>query len=356
MNELACKFVQRYADFTLRFEVELKLGNLGIFGPSGSGKTTILECLTGLVTPVEGRIRFGGDTWFDSDGGIDRPTHQRDVGYLMQEAPLFPHRTVEENIFYGANTDQRSLADRAIKILEIGDLLNRSPRTLSGGERRRVALAQVLASNSRLLLLDEPLIGLNETLRKKTLPAIRRVIEELNLSTIVVSHRPEIIRALADTIVPLRNGRGGEVYSTRDFFRSERLREEDVLGDTNYFEVEVVGRDDSGLLETRTNKGLAFRLLGGEALQSGDRAIVSFSVREPILGNANYRELSPRNHWTGQIKTIKANGESHLVSLEVNGEVLRARVTKETVEQLGLSPGKSVGVLLKTHSLDVQPV
>jgi molybdate transport system ATP-binding protein len=156
-----------------------------LVGASGAGKTSVLHMIAGLLRPDEGRVTIAGETLFDSHGGIDRPPHRRGAGYVFQEPRLFPHRSVRANLRFGARgADVMSTARQ----LDIADLLDRWPRSLSGGEARRVAIARVLLSRPRFLLLDEPLSSLDPVRREAATRLIERVRDETRLPILMVTH------------------------------------------------------------------------------------------------------------------------------------------------------------------------
>jgi molybdate transport system ATP-binding protein len=157
-----------------------------LFGPSGAGKTSVLSMIAGLARPHAGHIRVGGRTLFDARRAIDVAVERRRAGYVFQEARLFPHMSVRRNLLYGA-PDDRALA-RTAAMLDIGGLLDRWPRTLSGGEARRVAIARALLSDAAFLLLDEPTASLDAARREEVLRAIERVRDEVGLPILMVTH------------------------------------------------------------------------------------------------------------------------------------------------------------------------
>lgn len=181
---------------------------LALFGDSGVGKSTVLNAIAGLLRPQTGRIVLDGRALYDSGQGIDVSASQRRVGYVFQDGRLFPHLSVRSNLFYGAHargtgTDE---ASRLIELLDLGPLLRRRPATLSGGERQRVAVGRALLSSPRILLLDEPLTGLHREARAQVLNYLRRLKQEWRIATLVVSHQPEEVAALADDVVLMRAG------------------------------------------------------------------------------------------------------------------------------------------------------
>ena len=188
---------------------------LGLFGPSGAGKSSLLEALAGLRPGARGRIEVGGRTWLDSRRGFSLPPEERGVGYVPQELALFPHRDVLAHLRFGAGRARRLAAsarrlapERVLELLELGALADRPVTALSGGERQRVALGRALCSGPELLLLDEPLASLDLALRRRILPYLLRVRDELGIPTVHVSHEPSEPALLCREVCMLSRGRG----------------------------------------------------------------------------------------------------------------------------------------------------
>ena len=178
-----------------------------LVGVSGAGKSTILNCISGLLKPDEGRIVIAGEVLFDAALGINLPPEQRRAGYVFQDARLFPHLKVSANLAYGeklAKADDRWIASqRVVELLEIGDLLDRLPATLSGGEVRRVAIGRALLAAPRFLLLDEPMASLDAGRAENIVRLIENIRDELGLPTLLVSHDAGEVERLAGRIVRL---------------------------------------------------------------------------------------------------------------------------------------------------------
>ena len=193
--------------FSLKAAFHLEAGAAALFGPSGAGKTTILDTIAGLRTPRRGSIAIGGRVLFSSETHVNLPPHQRHIGYVPQDVALFPHMDVRRNLLYGthAATAAPDLT-RVVSMLEIDRLINRRVTDLSGGERQRVALGRALMSAPSLLLLDEPLAAVDVALRRRILPYLRRVRDELWIPILYVSHDREEIDELADHVVHIANG------------------------------------------------------------------------------------------------------------------------------------------------------
>jgi molybdate transport system ATP-binding protein len=225
----------------LAFDVDLEQGSfrlaladdaevevLGLFGPSGSGKTSLLEVIAGLRTPARGRVAVGGRTLLDTARRHDVPPHRRRVGYVPQDGALFPHLDVRRNVMYGAGRPgsasldvahvipeaaERRLAtaesrrDQVSATLEIAPLMNRSVRELSGGERQRVAIARALMSSPRILLLDEPMTGLDRDRKERVLPYLLRIRRDLHVPMVYVTHDARELGEIADRVLRLENGK-----------------------------------------------------------------------------------------------------------------------------------------------------
>ena len=178
-----------------------------LFGPSGAGKTTILDAIAGLRTPSAGTIDVRGRTIFSAASRIDLPPHDRHVGYVTQDVALFPHMNVRRNVLYGRRDGQKLALATVASMLEIEGLLDRSVPQLSGGERQRVALARALMSAPELLLLDEPLAAVDVERRRRILPYVERVRDELGVPIVYVTHDADEVSRIADRVLVLDKGR-----------------------------------------------------------------------------------------------------------------------------------------------------
>jgi molybdate transport system ATP-binding protein len=200
-------FVLHQGAFTLELRERLDGGITALFGPSGSGKTTTLDAIAGLRRPASGRIALDEHVVFDASRAIDLPPHLRRVGYVAQDPALFPHMNVRRNVLYGRRPGQKLELDVVARMLEVGELLERRVPDLSGGERQRVALARALMSAPDVLLLDEPLAAVDVERRRRILPYLLRVRDELGVPVIYVSHDRSEVDQLADRIIVLEEGR-----------------------------------------------------------------------------------------------------------------------------------------------------
>ncbi len=182
-------------------------GLTALFGPSGAGKTSVLHAIAGLVRPEQGRIAVAGNVLFDHAGGVDLAPETRACGYVFQDSRLFPHLSVSQNLLYGwhlASEERRWMEPgEAIAFLGIAHLLDRRPRTLSGGEAQRVAIGRALLAGPRFLLMDEPLASLDAARREEIMRVIERVRDELRLPILYVSHDRTEVERLADRVVEM---------------------------------------------------------------------------------------------------------------------------------------------------------
>jgi molybdate transport system ATP-binding protein len=210
------------APFTLEVEAACAAPVTALFGPSGSGKTSILEVIAGLRRPVAGRITLGGTVLLDVAAGIALKPQQRAIGYVPQEGALFPHLNVRENLLYGHQPQSPPhpglTFGHVTEVLEIGPLADRRTASLSGGEKQRVALGRALLRAPRLLLLDEPLAGLDLALKERLLPYLRRVRDEFAIPMIYVTHSPDEAVALCQEVLVLERGRIARQGPTGEVF------------------------------------------------------------------------------------------------------------------------------------------
>ena len=202
---------QRIGRFALDVKFSVDAPVVGLFGPSGSGKTSVVNAIAGVQRPDRGTIRVNGEVLFDSVKRIDvRPEHRR-VGYVFQDALLFPHLDVSANLTYGQRlraSSQRVIhEDHVVELLGLAALLDRRPRTLSGGERQRVSIGRALLAQPRILLMDEPLASLDQARKLEILDYIERLRDDLHIPIVYVSHSAEEVKRLADAVVLLSQGR-----------------------------------------------------------------------------------------------------------------------------------------------------
>jgi molybdate transport system ATP-binding protein len=203
--------VKKLGEFTLEAAFTSEGRVTGLFGASGAGKTSLINMIAGLVRPDRGTIALDGETLDDSAAGLHIPPYRRRIGYVFQDARLFPHLDVRQNLDYGRRMNRLdqdpAQQKRVIDLLDIGALLNRRPGRLSGGERQRVAFGRALLSKPKLLLLDEPLGALDEERKREILPYLVRLRDEAGIPMVYVSHDAAELRQLATQIVMLKGGR-----------------------------------------------------------------------------------------------------------------------------------------------------
>lgn len=347
-------------DFTL--DVDLRLPGRGIsalFGQSGSGKTTCLRCLAGLERAANAYVEVNGEVWQDSSRGYFRPPHLRPVGYVFQEASLFPHLSVRANLEFGwrrlAAAERKVSLGQASQLLGIGHLLERRPATLSGGEAQRVGIARALLSSPQLLLMDEPLAALDGPRKREILPYLERLHGELDIPLVYVSHAQDEVARLADHLVLLEHGRAvasgpiGETLAHLDL----PLAQDDDAGVV--FEGRVVGHDPHyDLLDLRLpgEHGPLLRIAHA-ARAMGDTLRVKVQARDVSLALTADSTSSILNRLPVQVRETRpaANPAHVLVSLDAGGNLLLARITRFSAEQLALHAGQVVYAQIKSVAL-----
>jgi molybdate transport system ATP-binding protein len=347
--DLRCQLA--YAGFRLDVDVRLPgRGVTALFGPSGSGKTTCLRVIAGLAR-ASGRLSVSGEVWQDDTRGVFVPAHRRALGYVFQDAALFPHLSVRENIEFGLRrvrpTERRVNFDDAVGLLGLQPLLDRRPQRLSGGERQRVAIARALASSPRLLLLDEPLASLDLTRRAEVLPYLQRLQAELDIPAVYVSHAPEEVARVSDHLVLLENGSvraSGPTAQTMTRLDLPLAHGESAQA---ALEVTVLAHDRGDEL-TRVMFGTGELLLPALAAEPGGRRVVRVLARDVSLTLSRHDDTSIVNILPATVLEIADDSPGHvMVRLRACGAVLLARVTRRSAHALALRPGLSVHAQIK---------
>jgi molybdate transport system ATP-binding protein len=344
------------APFELDVDIASSARTLGVFGPSGAGKSSLVEAIAGWRRPTAGRIRLGETVLFDSERATDLAIESRGIGYVPQDALLFPHWSVQQNLFCGAFGtsvgDIEAHVDRTAAMLEIDHLLGRACTQLSGGERQRVALARALASRPRFLLLDEPLGSLDLPLRRRILPYLIRVREVVGLPTVFVSHDSTEVQALCDEVAVLEAGRVRAQGPPGEVLRHVRLGE-------RAFENVLSGKVDaiqSGTALVQLDGGGAARVPAA-GLALGERAVFAIGSDEILVALDAPTRISARNVLPARIELLEPVPPSEVrvdARLENGtGELLSASLTRAASEELRLEPNLPVYLVFKTNSCRV---
>ena len=207
---LKCDFLYQQGDFSLNVELEMQQQLLGIVGASGSGKSTLLKNIVGLLKPQQGYIQLNEQLLMDTRQNIHIPMYQRKIALIFQHALLFPHMNVQQNLRYAEKlvdkSERKFQFDDIVELLDLTTLIQRKAHQLSGGEAQRVSIGRALLSSPHLLLLDEPLTGLDRSLKQQILPFFKRIKEELDLPMIYVTHHPEELQYLEAETLQLSQG------------------------------------------------------------------------------------------------------------------------------------------------------
>lgn len=352
MDQIKAQFTINWPGFKL--DVDLNLPGRGvtaIFGHSGSGKTTLLRCIAGLERAKTGFLTFKGDIWQDERTFL--PVHKRPLGYIFQEASLFPHLSVLDNLRYGQKripaTERKVSLNQAVELLGINHLLERKPDRLSGGERQRVGIARALAVSPRILLMDEPLAALDLARKQEILPYLERLHDELEIPVLYVTHSPDEVARLADYLVAMDAGRViaqgplAETLSRIDL--PIKLGEERAV----VLEGVVTDRDEQWSLVKVS--------FDGGSIWTRDRGIVpgkKVRLRVPSSGVSlclkPQKETSILNILEGKVEAI--GNDDHpahaLVRVSIGNSVLLARITRRSVAALELKPGQVVWAQVKS--------
>ena len=323
-----------------------------VFGPSGCGKTTLLRALAGLEKSDEGFLKVGDSIW--QDGKNFKPSHMRSVGYVFQEASLFNHLNVRGNLEYGAkraNESEKDFMERALDLLDIRPLLERTTEQLSGGERQRVAIARALAVNPDILLMDEPLTALDLKRKKEILPYLDSLHDELDIPLIYVTHSPDEASRLADHLVLLEEGHvvgSGTIDEMLTRFDLPISHGGDA---TSLIEAKVVGHDDRFNLMYLGFSGGQFTVTDRE-LPLESKVRLRVSARDVSLTQELQTDTSILNIFSAIVDEIVPEGQSQvMVRLKIKDVTMLSCITRKSAELLDLSPGKEVFAQIKSVAL-----
>jgi molybdate transport system ATP-binding protein len=338
---------KQLGSFSFASEFAVQCRRIGVFGPSGSGKSTLMHMLAGLLRPDRGFIRLDGETLFDGTSRINRSSDKRRIGVVFQHAHLFPHMGVRRNLLYGYKRtpkQQRRIApETLIEVLNLGPLLDRGVGSLSGGERQRVALGRTVLSCPRLILMDEPLNGLDEGLKYQIIPYLKKVFAEFEIPFMFISHSLNEMRLMTDQVLELADGR----LCSRTSAHRLALRHmgSGQAGYMNLLELHDP-RPHNGLYVYRWGQQDFILTTGGEDASG----MFELSSREITLFKRHPEATSARNMLRCRVKKIFHVGNRVGVELDCSGQYLVSQVVGEAVTDLGLEEGGEVIAVIKASA------
>jgi molybdate transport system ATP-binding protein len=341
--------------FVLELDIEVPPGITILFGPSAAGKSTLMDCIAGLARPDSGRIVAGKEVLFDSEARVNRPPQARRIAYVFQGLALFPHMTAAQNVAYGLDgLPREARSARVTEILEafrVSKLRMRMPAEVSGGERQRIALARSLVTQPDVLLLDEPLTGLDAGLKTAIVDDLRAWNAARGIPILYVTHTREEVDALGERVIAMDRGRVvGEGTPMEVLEAPRRTRLAQAAGFENLLSGGVLDvRESDGVMRVRLGDSDCVLEVPLSHAAPQDRVRIAIRAGDILMATSHPQGLSARNIIEGRI-----------VSMETRGTLLQARVdcgvefvvhiTPGAARTLGLAAGSRVWLVLKTHS------
>jgi molybdate transport system ATP-binding protein len=343
------------APFTLEVTARLEGTAVAVLGPSGSGKTSLLEVIAGLRRGAVGRVALDGETFLDSESGRFLDPEKRRIGYVPQDSLLFPHLDVAGNVRFGLKrgAGEKTFAE-AVSILEIAPLLSRYPATLSGGERQRAALARAVATEPRLLLLDEPLAAVDVELKGRILPYLLRIRDEKGIPFIYVTHNAGEAALLAREAVLLQAGRVRAIGRVDEVLQPAALSSADPAASFENVFAGVIEpiEPDRSTAYLRISDEVRLLVPRPTSVADGDRAVFGVSPDDVLVSTKalEHSTVSARNVSAGEVIGLESVDADTLARISAGGVEWRAKLTAAAVADLGLATGNAVWIAVKTHA------
>lgn len=352
MSAIQIRLEVHFPGYTLNINQSLPgKGVTGIFGVSGSGKSTLLRAVAGLERPVNSRIVIGNEIWHDDAQGIFVPTCKRSLGFVFQDAALFPHLTVRKNLEYGMKripeTLRRIPLDYVAELLGLVPLMERNPQTLSGGEKQRVGIARALATSPRILMMDEPLASLDLPRKTEIIPYLNRLNTELSIPILYVSHDLDEIISLANHLILLEAGKIiasdeiGQILTRLDLPLAHRHDAAAIIQGT------AIKREERFRLNTIAFSG-GHLFLPGKPIPAGKPVRLRIHANNVSLALSPAKDTSILNLIPTCVVDIHENENGLvMVELDAGGARLLSRITARSASTLGISPGKTLYAQVK---------
>lgn len=342
-----------FGPFRLNAAFQAGPGVTALFGRSGSGKTTVINAIAGLFTPDQGRITLNDRALFDSATRTNLATHKRRLGYVFQDARLFPHLSVAQNLRYGTRFHRRPTLPESdiVDMLGIAPLLSRAPATLSGGEKQRVAIGRALLSAPDMLLMDEPLAALDAARKDEILPYLERLRDHAGLPILYVSHAMAEVARLANTLVLLENGQVSRAGPLPDLLSDPDLAPLIGLREAgSVLTARVTAHHTDGLTELTTAGGTLH--LPRLNATPGQSLRIRIHAHEVMLSLEKPTGISALNVLPATVETLRiGDGPGAMVRLRCGSDALLARITRRSATALALAPGTPCYAIVKSVSV-----
>jgi len=341
--------------FLLDVSIEVSPGITILFGASGAGKSTLLDCIAGLTRPDEGKIAAGGDVLFDSSRGIHIPAPKRRIAYVFQTLALFPHLSAEENVSYGLrDLPEEERRERVAAILEafrVEKLRRQKPGEISGGEKQRIALARSLVTEPRVLLLDEPLTGLDAERKAAIVDDLRAWNTAKGIPILYVTHSRDEVDALGERIIALDNGRVVSAGVPAEVLNAPRRKKlAQAAGFENLLSATVLDlREPDGVMRVRLGDSACEIEVPLGYAAVGNRVQVAVRAGDILLATERPHGLSARNMMEGRIISLERRRTMVIARVDC-GVTFVVHITPGAVRALSLTAGQRVWLVLKTYS------
>ncbi len=340
---------KKFPGFSSRLKFSLTCDKCGFFGPSGSGKSTLMNMLAGLVEPDRGFIRMSGKSLFDSKLKINLPPEKRKIGVVFQHGHLFPHMDVQKNLFYGMKRreprDRNIDPEQLVEVLQLESLLKRDVTKLSGGEKQRVALGRTILACPDLILMDEPLSGLDGQLKYQIIPHLRRVFREFSIPMLFISHSLQEMRMMTEDVLVMQEGMIDKHLPTEELARSSLGS--GSRGYTNLLQLNK-SKDLGDMFSYRWG-GVELLLVKTHDTRSGQ---FSLSSRDILLFKKHPEAASARNMLSCKVRGTYQTDWLVGVELDCRGNSLIAEIVPQSLQELGIRSGAEVFAVIKASAFE----
>ena len=347
--ELQINLEKRFGAFQQQAGLTISGERIGIFGESGSGKSTLVSMVAGLLEPDSGEIMLDGDLLFSSSRRYTVPPQDRRIAVVFQQPALFPHLSVKNNLLYGfkrcAKQHRRITMESLLDVLQIGPLLERGVNRLSGGEKQRVALGRAVLANPRLLLMDEPLSALDDTLRYQIIPYLRSVSEQFGIPYLFISHSLLEMQLMTDQVVVVDKGAVAPQIPVDQVAR-QRMGQSPA----GYINLCHTRRQGEAHGVPRYCWGNVELLISTQPANGSDEAVFQLSSKDIILCKRHPEAISARNLLPCTVKKLFETGRKVGVELDCNGSVLVAEIVADAAQELAITAGSTIWAAIKASA------